>query len=323
MDLQKILAVLPPGDQERVLVGVETSDDAAVFLVNDETAVVQTVDFFTPIVNDPFMFGQITAANALSDIYAMGCIPSFALSLIAYPCQFGMDILGEIVRGGIEKMSEAGVVVIGGHSVEDEEPKYGFCVTGFAAPDEVIRNSTAQAGDLLYMTKVIGTGVIATAIKADMIDENAAYEQLKYALRLNRFAAEAARKADAHALTDVTGFGVVGHAYEMARGSGLSLELYAHEVKISELAVELASYGVMPAGLHENKKYVEGALEVPADLDRTLFDMLFDPQTSGGLLIAVPEEKAPVLEQELKSSGEEYSLIGRFFAGRPGDIVLR
>lgn len=323
MDLQKILAVLPPEDRERVLVGVETSDDAAVYLINENTAVVQTVDFFTPIVNDPYMFGQITAANALSDIYAMGCSPSFALSLIAYPCKFGMDILGEIVRGGVEKMSEAGVIVIGGHSVEDDEPKYGFAVTGFSSPDEVIRNSTAQDEDLLYMTKVIGTGVIATAIKADMVDEKGAYEQLKYALRLNRYASEAARKAQAHALTDVTGFGLIGHVYEMAKGSGLSVEIYTEKVKISEMALELASYGVMPAGLHENKKYVEGAIEVSSGMDRTLLDMLFDPQTSGGLLIAVSKENAPVLEEELRRSGEEYALIGRFFRGEPGQIILK
>lgn len=304
---------MPKYESEKVLVGFETSDDASVYLVNDELAVVQTIDFFTPIVNDPYMFGQIAAANALSDIYAMGIEPSFALSIIAYPCKFGLDILGDIARGGIYKMNEAGTLIIGGHSVEDDEPKYGFAVTGFCHPEKVIRNSTAKPGDLIYATKPIGTGVIATAIKADMIKEDDVIDHLLQVMRLNKYAKNAAVKAKASALTDITGFGLAGHIFEMAKGSGLGVEIYTSNVIFNEKALELASYGIMPAGLHENKRYLEGAFELDEGVDKEIFDLLFDPQTSGGLLIAVEENKTSLIEEELTKSGEVFYLVGRFF----------
>lgn len=315
---------MPKYESEKILVGFETSDDAAVYLIQENLAVVQTVDFFTPIVNDPYLFGQITAANALSDIYAMGTEPSFALSLIAYPCNFGLDILTEIARGGLDKMKEAGVFVIGGHSIEDDEPKYGFAVTGFCSPDEIIRNSTAKSGDLIYATKPLGTGVIATAIKADLISEKDVLDQIEQACRLNKHAKDAALAARANALTDITGFGLAGHVFEMAKGSNLAAEIHTSKVKIYEKALELASYGIMPAGLHDNKRYIEGAYAVDEGIDREILDLMFDPQTSGGLLISVAFENAQVLEEKLKESGEIYYQVGRFIeSDRPFITFLR
>jgi len=315
---------MPRYEAEQILVGFETNDDAAVFLVKKDLAVVQSVDFFTPIVNDPYLFGQVTAANALSDIYAMGAEPSFALSLIAYPCKFGLDILVEVARGGLDKMNEAGCYVIGGHSIEDDEPKYGFAVTGFCRPEEVKRNSTACEGDLLYATKPLGTGVIATAIKADMLTEDDVFDQLSQVIRLNKYAKDAALAAEAHALTDITGFGLAGHAYEMAKGSGLAVEIFTSNIVVNEKALELVSYGIMPAGLHDNKRYIEGALEVDDQIAREVVDIVFDPQTSGGLLIAVAPEKAALLEARLKAAGEVFYLAGRFIrSDRPGVFLLR
>jgi selenide,water dikinase len=313
---------MPQYKAEEILVDFETNDDAAVFLVREDLAVVQSVDFFTPIVNDPYLFGQITAANALSDIYAMGAEPSFALSLVAYPCRFGLEILGEIARGGLEKMAEAGTYVIGGHSIEDDEPKYGFAVTGFIRPEEVKRNCTAQEGDLLYATKTIGTGVIATAIKADLISEEDVYDQISQTIRLNKYAKDAALAAEAHALTDITGFGLAGHAYEMAKGSGLAVEIYTSRVLINPKSLELASYGIMPAGLHDNKRYLEGALEVDTSIDKEIIDLMFDPQTSGGLLIAVNPKKAALLEEKLKEFGEVFYLAGRFIREKKSKVIL-
>jgi selenide,water dikinase len=318
-----ILEKMPRPEAESILVGVETRDDACVYLVRDGLALVQTVDFFTPIVNDPYLFGKITAANALSDIYAMGGEPALALSLVGFPCSLGMDVLAEIVRGGNEVMSEAGVLVLGGHSVDDEEPKYGFAVTGFMDPADVKRNSTAREGDWLYLTKRLGTGILATAIKADMISEDDVMDQLEIAMRLNRAAKNAAIAAHATALTDVTGFGLVGHAHEMAAGAGLAVELFARSVPIDERALEFASMGVMPAGLHDNKRYVEGLFEVEEGVDQTTVDLLFDPQTSGGLLIAVAPENRETLEEELKKHGEPVHCVGRFIAGRAGAVAIR
>ncbi len=314
--------MIPAYSAENILVGIETKDDAAVFLVSENIAAVQTVDFFTPIVNDPYLFGQIAAANSLSDIYAMGLEPAFALSIAAFPCSIGMDILSRIVQGGIDKMNEAGVPVIGGHSIDDTEPKYGFVVNAFTEPYKIIRNSTAKPGNLLYATKPLGTGVIATAIKADIVNEDEVMDQLEQVIRLNKAARDAAVKARATALTDITGFGLLGHAYEMASGSGLSLEVYASNAVIYEKAYELASYGIMPAGLHDNKKYLGNKFTVEDDIDQTLIDILFDPQTSGGLLIAVEEENQAVLEEELSKAGEKFYLAGRFVKGNPGEVKL-
>lgn len=314
--------MMPLSEAQNILVGIETNDDACVYLFEDNNAVVQTIDFFTPIVNDPFMFGKIAAANALSDIYAMGVEPSFALSVVAFPCDLGMDILMEIVSGGNEKMKEAGVTVLGGHSVDDPEPKYGFCVTGFTTADRVIRNSTAQAGDYLYLTKPLGTGIVATAIKAKMIDESDVLDVLAQTMKLNKSAKDAAVRAQATALTDVTGFGLIGHVYEMAKGAGLSVEITATSVPVYESALEFASYGVMPAGLHDNRRYVENSFQVEGDIDRTVLDLLFDPQTSGGLLIAVQESMAALLEDELKTLSEPVARVGRFYEYQPGFVKI-
>lgn len=313
---------MPSNETENVLVGVETKDDACVFLLPNGEALVQTVDFFTPIVNDPYLFGQIAAANALSDIYAMGAEPSHALSLIAFPCSIGMDVLLEIVRGGNNKMSEAGATILGGHSVDDDEPKYGFCVVGFSKPENIIRNSTARSGDFLYLTKPLGTGVIATAIKGELITEEDVYEQLEQVIRLNKKAKDAAVASGATALTDVTGFGLVGHAHEMAMGAGISIELFTGNIPVFEKALEFISMGIIPLGLHENKSYMKDMLEVAGEIDSDLMDVLFDPQTSGGLLIAVPEDRVSLLEKELKNRGEIIAQVGRFKDGKAGTVRL-
>lgn len=312
--------MVPENQSGSVIVGLETADDASVFKLDTGKVIVQTVDFFTPIVNDPYLFGQIAAANSLSDIYAMGAEPSYALSMVAFPCKIGMDILVKIVEGGLDKMKEAGVSIVGGHSVDDEEPKYGFSVTGFCAEEEIIRNSTAKPGNLIYLTKPVGTGILATAIKADMIKEEELTDYLAQVTKLNKYAKDAALAAKATALTDVTGFGVIGHLYEMAKASGLSAKIKASSVKLNKKALEFVDYGIMPAGLHENKKYVEDSFSADKGIDKIVLDMLFDPQTNGGLLISVAEENAGVLEGELSKRDEIFSRIGSFFDGEPGKI---
>jgi selenide,water dikinase len=308
-----------PAD-ENVIVGIEGFEDAGVYKITDEVAIVQTVDFFTPIVNDPYSFGQIAAANSMSDIYAMGAVPRTGLNIVCFSLQqFGKDVLKEILRGGADKMREAGVSLLGGHSVDDTETKYGVAVTGTVHPDKVILNEGAVPGDILVVTKPLGTGILNTAMKADMLDEAAVARLVEVMARLNNKASEAMLSVRTHAATDVTGFGLAGHLKEMIKES-LGVELFADRLPYFEEAKELASMGMLPAGLYRNKDFY--GIHVEGNSEGFIRDIIFDPQTSGGLLMAINPDDKERFESIASDKGLEYRIIGRFVAEPAGKIIL-
>ena len=273
---------------------------------------IQTLDFFTPVVDDPYTFGQIAAANALSDVYAMGGEPKVALNIVCFPNCLDPEILSEILRGGADKVMEAGAVLVGGHSVQDDEPKYGLSVTGFVHPDRIYRNYGCVPGDVLVLTKQIGSGVVNTAVKARMASEEAQKEAAMVMSSLNRKAKEAAEGYTVHACTDVTGFGLLGHCTEMAQASRVTLELYPRDVAYMSGAFEYARMGLIPAGAYRNREFAQPYLDA-GDVEEVYLDLLGDPQTSGGLLLSVPEEELSGLLADLEKAGleTEVSVIGR------------
>ena len=278
-----------------VLIGFDTADDAGVYRLSDDLALVQTVDFFTPIVDDPFTFGAIAAANSLSDVYAMGGKPVSALSIVAFPGNGDMQILADIMRGGLEKMREEGCAVLGGHSVNDPEIKFGYAVTGTIHPDRIKANSGARPGDALIFTKRLGTGVIGTALKRGIASEESVQAATASMLELNRAACETMLRFDVHGCTDVTGFGFLGHAREMALASGVTLEIQAQNVPLLPGAMVAVQAGAIPGGLKNNRDFVSCAVEIGDDIDPAALELLYDPQTSGGLLIAVSDPDAAAL----------------------------
>ena len=280
---------------ENVLVGFDTADDAGVYQLTAELALVQTVDFFTPIVDDPFTFGAIAAANALSDVYAMGGRPISALTILAYPAKGDLEDLEEILKGGAEKMREADCAVVGGHSIADDEIKFGYAVTGTIHPARVKANAGARAGDALIFTKRLGTGVISTALKRGMARDGDVAASIASMLTLNRKACEAMLAYDVHGCTDVTGFGLIGHAREMALASGVTLEIEVDRLRFLDGALQYARLGAIPGGLKNNREYASCAVETVRDLPQEVEDLLYDPQTSGGLLITLPEADAAAL----------------------------
>ena len=280
---------------ENVLVGFDTADDAGVYQLTAELALVQTVDFFTPIVDDPFTYGAIAAANALSDVYAMGGRPISALSILAYPAKGDLDDLEEILKGGAEKMREADCAIVGGHSVADDEIKFGYAVTGTVHPARVKANAGARAGDALVFTKRLGTGVISTALKRGMARDEHLAASIASMLTLNRKACEAMLAFDVHGCTDVTGFGLIGHAREMALASGVTIEIEVDRLRFLDGAIEYARLGAIPGGLKNNREYASCAVETARDVPVEVEDLLYDPQTSGGLLITLPEADAAAL----------------------------
>ncbi len=282
---------------ENVLVGFDTSDDAGVYKLTPELALVQTVDFFTPIVDDPFTFGAVAAANSLSDVYAMGGRPISALSILAYPADGDLESLEEILKGGAGKMREAGCALIGGHSVADAEIKFGYAVTGTVHPSRVKANAGAIAGDVLVFTKRLGTGVVATALKRGIARDADVQASIDSMLALNREACEAMLAFDVHGCTDVTGFGLIGHAREMAAASGVTLEIDVDRVRFLPGAVEYAQLGALAGGLKNNREYHSCAVEAGRALAPEIENLLYDPQTSGGLLITLPEADAAALER--------------------------
>jgi selenide,water dikinase len=305
--------------------GIGTPDDAGVYRVRPDLAIVQTIDFFTPVVDDPYQFGQVAAANALSDIYAMGAIPLTALNLVAFPtCTLGIDILKEILRGGADKVREAGAVLLGGHSVEDREPKYGLAVTGLVHPDRLISKQGAQPGDLLILTKPLGTGVLVTALKGGLlssVEERALGEQMA---ALNDIAARAMSMVGVHACTDITGFGLLGHLHELAEASGVDMEIDVAAVPLMHRSKELASQGLVPAGTYRNREFLAPFVSVAGEVPDVLMDLLYDPQTSGGLLMAVPESQKDQLFDALRRGGLPHTpLIGRVQGSGSGKIQLR
>ena len=291
--------------------GYDSSDDACVYSVSDEVAVIQTVDFFTPIVDDPYLFGQIAAANALSDVYAMGGMPRLAMNLLCVPNCLPLDAVRAILEGGHDKAVEAGCVIAGGHTIQDDEPKYGLCVMGFVHPRHILKNIGAQAGDVLVLTKGLGTGVITTALKAGLVSNEARDAVYQSMAELNAKASQAVNEiGNVHACTDVTGFGLLGHSYEMAKGSGFTIRLHGAALPLLPQAEELANMGIIPAGAYRNHNYVKHQLQVLHGAQRTRLDLAADPQTSGGLLVALPRKNAEKLLQKLHSFAPWSTIIG-------------
>lgn len=285
---------------------------------------IQTLDFFTPVVDDPYLFGQIAAANALSDVYAMGGVPKLALNIVCFPNCLDVEILGEILRGGADKVKEAGAVLAGGHSVQDDEPKYGLSVTGLVHPERVYKNSGCRPGDILILTKQIGSGVVNTAVKAQMASEEAALESARVMASLNRKAGEAAAAHTIHACTDVTGFGLLGHCAEMAKAGDVTLDISVRDIAYMKDAMDHARMGLVPAGAYRNREFVQPDLD-DGNVEEVYLDLLCDPQTSGGLLFSVPESEAAELLDDLRAQKIEtdVSVIGRVLEKQEKLIRLR
>jgi selenide,water dikinase len=297
---------------ENVIVGLERADDAGVYKISDGLALIQTVDFFTPIVDDPYGFGQIAAANALSDVYAMGGTPKTAMNLVAFPVkEMDLSVLRQIIQGGLDKLTEAEVVLIGGHSIEDKELKYGLSVTGFVHPSKVLTKKNLRPGDRLVLTKPLGTGIVNTAIKAGMASKELTDRVTRLMAELNREAAGIMTNFDVSACTDVTGFGLLGHLAEMVLGSGTSAKIYSDQVPVIAEALEFAAMGLIPAGAYKNREFRESMIAFADTVGRSRQDVLVDPQTSGGLLISVNSQQAEALVAALKDAGiEDAAQIG-------------
>ncbi len=305
-----------------LIVGFDKSDDASVYKVSDTLAIVQTVDFFPPIEDDPYLFGQIAATNALSDIYAMGAEPKLALNILCIPEDMPKDAVHQLLRGGYDKAYEAGAIITGGHSILDDEPKYGLAVTGFIHPDKVLTNSGAKQGDVLLFTKPLGIGILTTAIKAGLASEESQALARTLMTTLNKAARDAMVKYRVHACTDVTGFGMLGHLYEMAQGSDASVELYTNEISIIPEALEFARQGILPGGMYRNRTFAQSAVE-EGDVPLAVQDVLYDPQTAGGLLMAVHPEDADALFEELKAAVPAAQRVGVVMAAREKRIYLK
>jgi selenide,water dikinase len=307
-----------------LLVGIEHIDDAGVYKIRDDLALVQTVDFFTPIVDDPYTFGQIAAANALSDVYAMGGVPITAMNLVAFPIKsMEIEVLREILKGGLDKMREAEVVLVGGHSIEDQELKYGLSVTGLIHPDAVLTNTGARAGDRIILTKPLGTGIINTAQKGGMAAPKAVQRAIEVMTELNRKAAEVMKGFKVHACTDVTGFGLLGHLCEMLRQGEIGIRISLDAIPILPKAEEYAAMGLVPGGAHRNKEFYKPKVQAADGCPPALLDVLYDPQTSGGLLIAVAEEEAKGILRLLQEGGvKDARIIAEVVAKPKGRLIL-
>jgi len=305
-------------------VGLDMADDAGVYRITDDIAMIQTVDFFTPIVDDPYQFGQIAAANALSDIYAMGGVPKTAMNLVAFPLKtMDIAVLRRILEGGINKMREAGVVLVGGHSIEDNELKYGLSVTGFVHPDRVLTKKNIRPGDLMILTKPLGTGIINTAVKAGIADAKTVETVTRIMAALNRDAAEVMAEYPVHACTDITGFGLLGHIAEMVQDSGFGVKIFADKVPLIPETLSYAAMGLIPAGAYRNREFREAMTEFSPNVDRLIQHILFDPQTSGGLLICVEKGKSnDLLAQLLKRGMEASAIIGEVVGEPVGKIII-
>lgn len=320
-DLHNALCGLDVPRDENTIVGIERFEDAGVYRISDDLAIVQTVDFSTPTVNDPFMFGRIAAANALSDVYAMGATPRTALNIVGFSMKhFGSRVLKEILRGGADKLKEAGVSLLGGHSVDDPETKYGLSVTGFVHPDKIVLNQGAWPGDNLILTKPLGNGIISTGLKEGVIGEPDIQDVLSIMSQLNKSASEVMLISGAHAATDVTGFGLIGHLKEMIQ-EDVGVELMMTSIPFFAQAAKLATGGVIPGGLVKNRAFYER--DVAGTSDGPIKDIVYDPQTSGGLLIAIAPDKMGAFAKSSADAKLNSWVIGRFLDEPKGKILLR
>jgi selenide,water dikinase len=310
---------LPVNSHPNLLVGIETCDDAGVYKLSDDVALVQTLDFFTPIVNDPYHFGRIAAANALSDVYAMGGTPLTAMNIVCFPVKdMPKQILKDILRGGLEKIHEAGALLVGGHSVDDQELKYGLSVTGIVHPDKILTNKGARVGDQLILTKPIGTGIVATAIKGKLASQAAVETMIEVTSTLNGQASQIMLEYEIHACTDVTGFALGGHLLEMARASHVEIAIHAEKIPIMPEAKEYALMGLIPAGSYATKHFCEHMVETGPGLETILIDLIFDPQTSGGLVVSIAPDQAHACLHELRDEGiQSAAIIGEVAGPHP------
>ena len=291
--------------------GSDTFDDAGVYKLNEDTALIQTVDFFTPVVDDPYWFGQIAAANSLSDVYAMGGKPLTAMNIVCFPSQkLDYTVLAQMLKGGFDKVNEAGALMLGGHSVDDDEPKFGLSVTGTVHPEQVKTNAAAKTGDRIILTKPLGTGIITTALKGELIKEKDAEEAVEVMAELNAAAAELVQEYNINACTDITGFGLLGHAYEMAAASKTGIQLYYSRIPLLNRVEELAAEGMVPGGAYRNRDYLKTCVKINSSVNDIEASILFDPQTSGGLLITIPSAESESLIKEMKKRGIKGEVIG-------------
>lgn len=308
--LARLLSDIKVHTDPRLLVGFDKSDDASVYKISDDLAIVQTVDFFPPIADEPYIYGAIAATNALSDVYAMGGEPKLAQNIMAVPEKMSSETVHEILRGGYDKVYEAGALITGGHSVFDDEPKYGLAVTGFVHPDHVLTNAGAKPGDVLIFTKPLGIGILSTAMKADLITEKSRHQAYELMMTLNKTARDIMVKYKVHACTDVTGFGFLGHLLEMAQGSDVTAVVHVENIDLIDEALEFARIGILPAGMYRNRNFAQEMVDEGA-IELAVLDMLYDPQTSGGLLMAVDPSDAEQLYEELKGAVPSAQRIGK------------
>ena len=321
--MAEALASIKQSDHPDLLVGFNKADDAGVYRIGPDLALVQSLDFFPPIVDDPYQFGQITAANSVSDIYAMGGKPLTALNIVCFPMdKFPPETLTQIIDGAQSKLKEADVTVVGGHSIKDKEIKFGLSITGLVNPDKMLTNSGAKIGDKLFLTKPLGTGIITTAIKQNKADEALTKLVIETMSSLNKTACELMLKHNAHSVTDITGFGLLGHTYEMAAGSEVTIRIFSDKVPLLPKAKELAGEGILTGGAKANREYLEGKVSKSDKLDSNLEHILFDPQTSGGLLISVPAASAEALSSALKEAGLCHEIIGEVVASEDSAVVI-
>ena len=321
--LDGVLKNLPTFNDPNLVVGFDTKDDACVYKVNENTVVIQTVDFFPPMVDDPYTFGQVAATNALSDVYAMGGNPTLAMNLLCFPSCLDSSLMGDILAGGYSKVQEAGAIVAGGHTIADATPKYGLCVSGFAHPSEILTNSNAKTGDVLVLTKPIGVGILNTATKAELLSDSEIKEVVEVMISLNKYAKDCIRGLKVNACTDITGFSLVGHGQEMAIGSNKTIELFSSDIPVMNKALEFAKMGVIPEGMYNNFEYLKNDFITKGNISQEIKDVLFDPQTSGGLLLSMPEKYAKEYLSRMEAFNPWTRIIGQVTDKQEKSIIIR
>ena len=321
--LDSVLKNLPKFEDSNLLVGFDKKDDACVYKVSEDKVVIQTVDFFPPMVDDPYIFGQIAATNALSDIYAMGGDPAVAMNLLCFPSCLDPSLMHDILSGGYSKVAEAGAVVAGGHTIADPTPKYGLCVTGFAHPKEILTNSNAKTGDVLVLTKPLGVGILNTATKADLLSSEKVKEVTNVMTTLNKYAKDSLKNLSVNSCTDVTGFSLIGHGYEMASGSNKTINIFSESLPIITDALEYAKMGIIPEGMYNNLEYLKNFFKVSSNITQEMTDLLLDPQTSGGLLLSMPEKDALEYVSRMELFNPWTKVIGEVTDKKDYSIIIK
>ena len=321
--LDSVLKNLPKFEDSNLIVGFDKKDDACVYKVSDDKVLIQTVDFFPPMVDDPYIFGQIAATNALSDIYAMGGDPAIAMNLLCFPSCLDSSIMHDILAGGYSKVSESGAIVSGGHTIADPTPKYGLCVTGFANPNEILTNSNAKTGDVLVLTKPLGIGILNTATKAELLSYEKIKEVTNVMTTLNKYAKDSLKNLNVNSCTDITGFSLIGHGYEMASGSNKTIEFYSNSIPLITDSLEYARMGIIPEGMYNNLEYLKNIFNCYSSVTQEMQDVLLDPQTSGGLLLSMPEKDALEYISRMELHNPWTKIIGTVTDKQSHSIIIK